>query len=355
MISRTVNNFLWAATLGVAALSSCGTNNSGSETGADSSHSGETAVTDSATYFEQNILSNPKSPDPYLERASWYLRNGRFTEGLNDLNLGIGADTTYGPAWFAKADALFKMQNFEESIKHLDICLDYAPENTDCKLKRAQIYILLNKFEKALELINDALRINDQLHEAYYMKSVIYKENGVSDKALSSLQTAVEVNPNFFDGYISLGMEYLQLNDPIAIEYFNSAIALRPRSVEARYNLAMFYQQQDHSSSKKHLNKSLAIYEEILEIDSMNASAAFNSGFIYLEYLQDYSEAEWWFGQAIEKLPYYHQAFFNRGLSRHSQDKFTEALEDYEEALRLKPDYTQAALAKSKVLEDMGQ
>lgn len=350
MVSRTVNNFLWATTLGVVALSSCGT-----ESNTEVQEDNITVVTDSASYYEQSILSNAKSPDPYLKRAAWHLRNGRITEGLNDLNLSIGADTTYGPAWYAKADALFKLQEYDGCIEHLDMCLEYAPNNTDCLIKRAQMYTLLNQYEKALELINDALRINDQLHEAYWLKSVIYRENEDFEHALSSLQTSVEVNPNFFDGYIALGMAYLQMNNPLAIDYFNSAIELNPRSVEAKYNLAMFYQQQDHSKGRENLDMSLSLYEQILEIDSTNASAAFNSGFIHLEFLQDYQEAEWWFGQAIEKLPYYHQAFFNRGLSRESQDKYTEALEDYNEALRLKPDYTPAALSKSRVLEAMGE
>jgi tetratricopeptide (TPR) repeat protein len=69
--------------------------------------------------------------------------------------------------------------------------------------------------------------------------------------------------------------------------------------------------------------------------------------------LSGYSEAEYWFSQAIKALPYYHQAFYNRGLARESLDNKTKALEDYEEALKLKPDYTSAALAKSRVLEAM--
>jgi tetratricopeptide (TPR) repeat protein len=349
MASRIVNNFLWATTLGLVALSSCNT----SSTEAPSSPT--TNEPDSAVIYEQKILSDADSPEPYLDRAAWHLRNGRIKEGLDDLNLSIKADSTYGPAWSAKGDALYYMQNFEGSIEHLDICLEYAPNNTNCKLRRAEMYIHLSQYEKALALINDALRINNQLHEAYWMKSFIYRDNGQIDKALSSLQTAIEVNPNFFDGYISLGMAYLEMNDLIAIDYFNSAISLRPRSVEAKYNLAMFYQQQDYSKGRENLDNSLILYEEILEIDSTNASAAFNSGFIHLEYLQDYQEAEWWFGQAIEKLPHYHQAFFNRGLARESQDKYTEALEDYNEALRLKPDYTAAALCKSRVLETIGQ
>lgn len=351
MLSRSVNNFLWATTTAVVALSSCGT----SPTTEEQVDSPQVQISDSTEYYEDLIISNATSPVPYIERAGWHLRNGRITEGINDLNLSIEADSTYGPAWSAKSDALYLLREFEECINHLDVCLEYAPEHIPCKLRRAEMYIHLDQFEKGLDLLNDALRIDDQLHEAYWMKGAIYSETGNEEKALSSLQTAVEVNPNFFDGFISLGMAYLHKNDPLAIDYFNSAIALRPRSVEAKYNLAMYYQQQDHRVGRENLDKALSIYSEILEIDTNNASAAFNTGFIHLEFLQDYMEGEYWFGQAIEKLPYYHQAFFNRGLCRESQDKYTEALEDYNEALRLKPDFTSAAIAKGRVLETIGQ
>ena len=186
------------------------------------------------------------------------------------------------------------------------------------------------------------------------MKGTIYKENGELKKALSSFQTSVEVNPSFFDGYIALGLAYASTSNPLAVDYYNSAISLNPRSVEAKYNLAMYYQElflEEPAARKIALEKSLALYETIIEIDSLNASAAFNQGFIYLEYLGGYSKAEYWFSQAIEALPYYHQAFYNRGLARESLDKNTDALEDYEMALKLQPDYTSAALAKSRVLE----
>ena len=91
--------------------------------------------------------------------------------------------------------------------------------------------------------------------------------------------------------------------------------------------------------------------DPILEIDSTNASAAFNSGFIYLEFHQDYENGEKWFSEAIKRLPYYHHAFFNRGLCRESMDDLEGALSDYNEALRLEPTFSAAAIAKGRVLD----
>ena len=302
---------------------------------------------DSSAFYEGEIIDNASSPLPYWDRAGWHLRNGRITEGLFDLDLAIEADSTYGPAWSAKADALYYLQKFERSIQHLDICLEYSPNHIPCKLRRAEFYIHLDQFEDAFTLLNDALRLNDQLHEAYWMKGKMYQEVGESEKCLSSFQTAVEVNPDFFDGIIALGIAYSKLGNDIAIDYYKSAIAINPMSVEAKYNLAMHYQQSVM------LDEALSLYEEILTIDSTNATAAFNSGFIQLEFMENYSEAEMWFSEAIIKLPNYPEALFFRGLTRESQAKLTEALEDYNLALRIKPDYTAAAIAKSRVIDSM--
>ncbi len=301
--------------------------------------------TDSTEYFEQLIINNATDPESYLNRAGWHLRNGRITEGLNDLDMSIEADSTFGPAWSAKADALYLLKEFEPCINHLDVCLENAPNHIPCKLRRAELFIHLKQFEDAFELLNDALKIDEFLHEAYWMKGQIYSELGDFETALSSYQTAVEVNPNFFDGYIKLGVANAALGNPIAEQYYKSAISLRPNSVEARYNLAMYYQEN------RRFEDALSIYEDILEIDSENASAAFNSGYIYLEYMQDYKNAEIWFTEAIEKLPYYFQAFFNRGLCRESMDDLEGALNDYNEALRLSPTFEAAAIAKGRVLE----
>jgi len=315
--------------------------------------SGEKNDVDSSAYFESAILNDAASPLPYWNRAAWHLRNARIPEGLQDLDLALEADSTYGPAWSAKADALYLLRQFDPCIEHLDVCLRYSPDHIPCKLRRAEMHIHLNQYEDALNIINSALRLDDQIHDAYWMKGVIYRETGDIENALSSFQTSIEVNPSFFDGYIALGIAYSATSNPLAVDYFNSAMELRPRSVEAKYNCAMYYQElmlEDPSARKIALDKALALYQTIIEIDSTNASAAFNQGFIFLEYLQDYKNADFWFGQAIEKLPYYHQAFFNRGLARESMDMNSSALQDYNSALELKPDFTAAAIAKGRVL-----
>lgn len=311
--------------------------------------SSQEALLDSAQHWSDHIVADPSDPERYVGRAAWHLRNGRIAEGLLDLNLALEADSTHAPAWSAKADALYLTQAFEPCIEHLDACIETAPDHIPCLLRRAEMHIHLRQYPEAFARLNDVLRQAPLNHEAYWMKGMIYRDQGNSENARSSFQTAVEVNPDFFDGYIALGLAYAAEMDTLALVYFETAKELRPQSVEARYNLA--YCLQEHKPTNRgFLDRALKEYRGILKIDPSNAASAFNQGYIHLEYLQTYDSAAHHFSKAIEALPYYHQAFFNRGLAYESLGEAAQAELDYREALRYKPDYTAAALALDRVL-----
>ena len=294
--------------------------------------------------LDEAILERPNDPQVYHERATWKMAELDPQGAFDDWELALRADSSFALAWENQADMLFQMQKFEDCLSKLDGCLKHSPESTPCLLKRAEFAIHLQQFEQAFQFLNDALRLNDQLHEAYWMKGKIYATTGAEEKALSSYQTAIEVNPNFYEGFITLGIFLAERSDAMAEEYYRSAMELKPAAVEPVYNLAVHYQNENR------LEEALTLYRKILALDPENATASFNQGYIHLEYLTNYDSAVHWFSEAIVRLPYYHQAFFNRGLAYESLGMNSAAIEDYSQALRIKPDYTVAARAKERAI-----
>ena len=189
-------------------------NNPGQSAPPTSDTIGTHSVEDSAKYWNDRIVAHPNDASRYVDRAAWHLRQGRFELGLEDLQKALKADPTYAPAWSAKADALFFTGAFEKAIEHLDECLIVAPSHIPCLLRRAEMHIHLRQYPEAFERLNDVLKIDDFNHEAYWMKGKIYSELGNMKNAKSSFQTAVEVEPDFFDGYIKLGLVYAQRPTP---------------------------------------------------------------------------------------------------------------------------------------------
>ena len=214
---------------------------------------------DSASFYNERIVQDAEDPSRYVDRAAWHLRSGRVTEGLDDLNLALKADSNHAPAWSAKADALYLTQAFEPCVDHLEACLEVAPTHIPCLLRRAEMHIHLRQYPMAFERINDVLKQDPLNHEGYWMKGMIYQEQGNASNAKSSFQTAVEVEPDFFDGYIALGLTYAQENDTLAIGYYTTAMELNPRSVEAKYNLAYFLQEH-RPITRSYLERALRLY-----------------------------------------------------------------------------------------------
>ncbi len=303
------------------------------------------------SYLNNQIIESPSNPDVFLERGRYHWKQGNDFNALNDLDAALSIDSTRADIYLERGELYYESQNFEAALNDYKKCVETDPTNTSCLLRLATMNIHLRNYENAIQQLNQGLQQNDQLSEAYYLKGRIYKEIGDTALSASSYQTAIEVDPNYYDPYIEVALLYAKAKSDLAIEYNRTAIEIKPQSIEARYNLAMYLQETGLRDTTRY-NEALDQYDKILEIDPKNASASFNKGFVYLEYLQDYEAGIAAFTRAIELLPNYAQAYYNRGLCYESIDNTAEALKNYNTALTIDPTFTAAAIAKGRVISN---
>jgi tetratricopeptide (TPR) repeat protein len=304
---------------------------------------------DAIDSLNQVIVQRPNDAQPFLERARVHFLSGNNEDALDDVNRALRLDSANAKIVFERGELHFSMMKFDLAKADYERCLTLDPQSIDCMLKLGEMDIHLRNYSSAIERINTALRIDDQLAFAYYMKGRIYKETGDTVLAASSYQTAIEVSPDYYDAYIEAGLLYVAAKNDLAIDYFNTALELRPNSVEALYNLAYYYTVTGTRDPSR-FAKAFSLYDRISEEDPNNATAPYNKGYIHLEYLQNYDSAALYFSQATELHPGYFQAYYNRGLALESMNRDEEALADYNRALALKPNFTEAAIAKGRVL-----
>lgn len=302
-------------------------------------------------YLNDQIIQSPSSPDVFLERGRYHWSKGNDFNALNDLDAALSVDSTRADIYLERAELYYESKNFEAALADYKKCVDLDETNTLGLIRLATMNIHFRNYEKAIQQLNQSLQQDDKLSEAYYLKGRIYKEIGDTSLSASSYQTAIEVDPNYYDPYVEVALLYAKAKSDLAIEYNTTAIEIRPKSIEARYNLAIYLQETGFRDSERY-ERALNQYKKILEIDPNNASASFNTGFVYLEYLQNYEAGIEAFTNSIDLLPNYTQAYYNRGLCFESLGNKPEALKNYNTALTIDPTFTQAALAKGRVLSE---
>ncbi|MEZ4799636.1 MAG: tetratricopeptide repeat protein [Flavobacteriales bacterium] len=299
--------------------------------------------------LNNQIETDPNNYKNYLDRAQYLASTQNYVDAMKDVDRAFVIDSTKADIYLIKGNIHFDLQKEKEAYKDYEDCLRFDANNTDCLLKKASIDILLKNYSLAITHINDALKINETLPYAYYLKGRLYKATGDTTLACSSYQTAVEVDPTYYDAYVEVGLLYYEKKHDLAKEYFQSAIELNPHLVEPWYNLAMFYQETGFRN-KDNYSKAFACYDSIISIEPKFAAAYFNKGYINLEYLQNYQEGINQFTKAIDYFPNYFQAYYNRGLCYESLDQPKMAEQDYRASLRINPQYTEAAKSLSRIL-----
>lgn len=332
-------------------LTSCGNNTSG-EAGENQTETGNNsgkAIDAELAALNKRIADNPNDYAAYLARARYYGDHELYNEAFTDISRAIEVDSTKADIYLYRGDLFFQQQKVQEAYDSYKRCLQFDSVNVDGLLNKTGIDIVLANYDIARAQINTALRQNEFNPYAYYLRGRLYKTTGDTTLAASSYKTAIEVDPNYYDAYIEVGLLYAAKKNDLAKEYYTSAISIRPQSIEAWYNKAM-YLQETGFRKKERYQEAFTCYDSILRIDPSFVAAHFNKGYIWLEYLNGYDSAATHFTKAIDLFPQYYQAYFNRGLCYESLSRKQDAEADYRKALSINPQYTEAAKSLSRIL-----
>jgi len=296
----------------------------------------EQNVTSEIAKLNKQIEANPDNHVLYYERALSYIENKKPYEALSDINKALQLDPQNTEYQIVLADIYFSMGHLDNCRKTLITAADNDPSNVEPVLKLAELDLILKDYEKMELYINKTLQIDKVNAQAYFMLATAKKEQGDTVKALQLLTKATSLDPDYYDAYVEAGLLNLHLNIPIAEDFLKTAINLRPSGIEARYALAMFYQNNEK------LEQSIAEYNIILEIDPQNYKAFFNLGYIHLIEYERYDEAIKFFTQAINTNPSYAEAYYNRGFSYELKGDKDAAQKNYRKALQIKENYSLA-------------
>ncbi|MBC8047976.1 MAG: tetratricopeptide repeat protein [Fimbriimonadaceae bacterium] len=297
--------------------------------------------------LSKQIRLDPNNAQLIFNRADQYFVNNNLKYALLDYKKAYHIDSTNQTFVIGLADCYFEVNYPDSSILVLETFLKHDPNNIDVLMDAAIDYFLLPspKHTIALDKLNSILKIDIQNSEAYFYRGLILKETGDTLAAIRSFQTAVETNPDYYDAYMQLGLLYADRKDPVAVKYFENAIALNDTSNEAAYAKAKFM--QDHGN----LGDAIEYYKNIITRNPQDADALYNLATIYYG-IDSIEKAYRMFDLAIKQDPAKPEAYFGKGLCAEELNKPDEAISFYKQALNLNPNYTDAEEQLNKLKQE---
>ncbi len=285
--------------------------------------------------ISQRITQNPDQADLYYARAELFYKNDGFDEAILDLNKALTLDSTNIDYLHLLADVYIDYFKSRQALQVMKQATELYPERIPTLLKLSEFQMILKQYQESLLTVDRVLKISPQNADAYFMLGMNFKEMGDTARAINSFQQSVELDPEIIESWIYLGQLQAGLGNKIALQYFNSALSIDPENIEVLHAKADYY------SDLGELENAVNTYREMVRADPQYEQSYFNMGLLYLD--QDsIAKAFEQFNLLIEISPLHIRGYFYRGLSSEFMGNNEAAKRDYEQALRLSPDYQNA-------------
>lgn len=336
MIKRQIIYTITTAILIVFCAWSCGETNSTSTPSPSSAVVPTTSEDDiNVASISKKIAAAPTDASLYAKRAEIYYNQALYEEAIADMASVMQLDSTKMDYYHLLADIYLDNNQSRMALKTMIQASNRAPKRIPTLLKLSEFQLILKQNQESLKTLDRILKIDPQNAEAFYMLGQNFLDLGDIKRAKSSFQSAVENDPDLIDGWIQLGYLFEKDGNPIAEKYYNNAVLIDPDNVLALES------QGNYLGGQARFKEAIKSFQKILEVDTKNPNAFYNLGLAYLQ-IDSVQQAYQHFDISIELDPVYKMGYYYRGYTSNLLGNEQAAKKDFEQVLRLDPDFERA-------------
>ncbi|MBV9504325.1 MAG: tetratricopeptide repeat protein, partial [Acidobacteriia bacterium] len=313
----------------------------------------EQAETQSTTYQGEVILyyppKLPEVPESELYRdIAQVSQNNNLKEGTARLAAAIDRYKPERMEYYLQlADAWESSDQPGKALSLYDYAVHRKPDSFVALRKLGFGLRSAGQFGRAADTLKQALARAPQDASTWHELGLTYLNLGLKSDAAASFQKAIEFDPDMAEAYNSLGGMRLESRDPQAAEApFREAIRLQPDYAEAHSNLGNLL------SSVGRFDESKYHFELATRLKPDYSAARFNYA-IALARVKRFGEAQHQVETLLQSSPSNVEALDLLGSLLVATGEIRAAVDRYQAAIRIRPDFARAQLDLGAALADL--
>ncbi|MEO5581095.1 MAG: tetratricopeptide repeat protein [Saprospiraceae bacterium] len=287
--------------------------------------------------LDQAILDHPFVDSLYYLRATNSYQKGDFKSAQADLVYAIKLDSLSPDYYHLLADAYLDNNDSYQGLSTMYRAAKQFPDRIPTLLKLSEFQNILKQNDQSLETINSILKVDPINANAYLMAGINLRDLKDTVNAIKNLLKATRYDDQLVDSWIILGQLTRKSDFNIANAYFENAMRIDSEGINTLHNYAEFLQDTLPLSA-------IRLYKKIIDIDHKYQDAYLNAGILYFK-LDSFSQALSHFNILTQLEPAEPKFYYYRGTIKEAMADKKGARLDFEQALHLKPDFTEASKA----------
>lgn len=283
----------------------------------------------------------PRSAKACLELGETYLDQRKWKQAEEAFTASIYRDAYFADAYYGRAVSREHLDLWQEALTDYNIYLEWRPTHAEALFSRAQLRFRHQQYEFAKA---DFLALLEM--PAGETTAVFFQQNAFTGE-VSNVFTSQGNNKAYLYNYLALTESALK-EYPSAIAHFTQALQFTPTSTDLLVNRGIAYEgaQQPEEARKD--------FERALLLDPNHALAKHNLASLPATSAQNVA-ANQLLDEAIDDNPRLPYPYAKRGFARFEKGQFKEALDDYNNAIRIDSSEADYFLNRGLIYEKLNQ
>jgi protein O-GlcNAc transferase len=209
--------------------------------------------------------------------------------------------------------------------------LQVAPDNAEVLHLLGVVFAQAKAFDKAIELINKAIALNDTVPNFYSSLGIALSGQKKLEQAIDCFKRVIDLEPNHQEAHYNLGNIYLHQDKLVeAAHHYQQFLAINPSDAMVHNSLGVVQYKQGKTA------EAVTCYQSAIDLNSNDASLYHNLGNA-LSALGKFSEAITNYQHALKITPNDAQLYKHLGNALRSLNQLDEAIAAYQHAIVLNP------------------
>ena len=292
---------------------------------------------------------------------------------LENFNKAIELTPNDAEIYKFRAKAKVRLEDYPAAIEDYNQVIELNPDDASAYKERAEAKRKLGDHTGAIEDYNQATQLDPKDPFTYRASADAKRKSGDYTGAIEDYTHAITLNPEDAEAYKNRGKARAKLGDDAeAIEDYSQALKLNPNYVFTYDDRADIKQKLgDYTGAIEDYNQVIAklkdgsfTYTYQIKHGSTTVTTTPSDSYIYYVYnnrgrakraLGDHTGAIEDFTQAIKLKPDDAYGYNNRGWAKQEQGDHTGAIEDFTQAIKLNPNDPNAYQLRGHSKKALGQ
>ncbi|KAJ3397577.1 TOM (translocase of outer membrane) complex component [Lobulomyces angularis] len=270
--------------------------------------------------------------DKVFKKAVMNIMNQEFAKAKSNIEksieLGSLSKEFEAFAYSLRGTFSFLTGTVEKSMLDFEKSIELDPTQIDSYIKKASVFMEMDNIDKCLEVLKSALEIKSDCADFYYHRGQVRHLTGDLQGAIEDFSKSLAFDPNLVYAKIQLGVAmYKNGQVDVAIETFEEAeILFSNRSEVFNYHGEIYLDQGNET-------KALECFDKAIKMSPKSSLPYINKAMLYLQVKGDTSKAESLLKKAIEVDPSGDIAFGPLAQLYLTQNRIAEACEVYDKSI----------------------